>query len=86
MASCAMTIVAAFEIGMVYAVRPSHERGNEGGAIFFGVLSSVLISAGLLPQYYEIYKHKEVIGVSMVFMGIDILGGKSVMHPYVSPE
>lgn len=27
------------------------------------------------PQYYEIYKHKEVIGISIPFMAIDLLGG-----------
>lgn len=27
------------------------------------------------PQYWEIYKYREVIGISMLFMAIDILGG-----------
>ena len=27
------------------------------------------------PQYYEIYKHKEVIGVSILFMVVDMMGG-----------
>ena len=27
------------------------------------------------PQYYEIYKHKEVIGISIIFMFVDFLGG-----------
>lgn len=27
------------------------------------------------PQYYEIYKYKEVIGISLLFMTIDALGG-----------
>ena len=27
------------------------------------------------PQYYEIYKHREVIGISILFMIIDLLGG-----------
>jgi hypothetical protein len=27
------------------------------------------------PQYWEIYKRKEVIGLSMVFMAVDIGGG-----------
>jgi PQ loop repeat len=29
------------------------------------------------PQYYEIYKYKEVIGISVLFMFIDWLGGVS---------
>jgi len=27
------------------------------------------------PQYYEIYKHRAVLGISLPFMFIDILGG-----------
>ena len=27
------------------------------------------------PQYYEIYKYKEVIGISILFMTVDLLGG-----------
>ena len=27
------------------------------------------------PQYYEIYKHREVIGISIAFMTVDLLGG-----------
>lgn len=27
------------------------------------------------PQYYEIWKHGEVIGISLTFMVVDLLGG-----------
>jgi hypothetical protein len=27
------------------------------------------------PQYYEIYKHRAVLGISLTFMAIDLLGG-----------
>ncbi len=27
------------------------------------------------PQYWEIYKHREVMGISMLFMFVDIAGG-----------
>jgi len=42
---------------------------------FIGILSSTLISTALLPQYYEIYKHRAVLGISLPFMFIDLLGG-----------
>jgi len=29
----------------------------------------------LRPQYYEIYKHRAVVGISITFMAIDLLGG-----------
>lgn len=27
------------------------------------------------PQYYEIYKHREVVGISILFIIVDLLGG-----------
>ena len=32
-------------------------------------------SASLRPQYWEIYKFKEVVGISTLFMLVDMLGG-----------
>ena len=33
------------------------------------------VSLTCRPQYYEIYKYKEVIGVSLMFMFVDMMGG-----------
>ncbi|KAI0766684.1 PQ loop repeat-domain-containing protein [Trametes elegans] len=71
----ALAIFAGFEVGMIFAVNPAYLDGNERAVQFFGIFSTVLISGALLPQYYEIYKHKEVIGISLTFMAIDLLGG-----------
>ena len=38
-------------------------------------MSALLIALGLLPQYWEIWKRKEVVGISMLFMSTDMLGG-----------
>ncbi|KAI1793498.1 hypothetical protein LXA43DRAFT_218237 [Ganoderma leucocontextum] len=70
-----LVFFAGFEAGMIYAVRPSYNAGNMAPTMFFGIFSTVLIACGLLPQYYEIYKHKEVVGISLLFMTIDALGG-----------
>ncbi|KAG7093946.1 hypothetical protein E1B28_007579 [Marasmius oreades] len=70
--------MAAFEVAMVFAVRPSYSQGLSSGRTgtqFFGIFFSVLLALGLLPEYYEIYKHREVIGISITFMIIDALGG-----------
>ncbi|KAH9025830.1 hypothetical protein EDB84DRAFT_1273369 [Lactarius hengduanensis] len=62
---------------------------GKAGVRFFGILSSALISLALLracpnqqhsfsdrrPQYYEIYKHGAVVGISLTFMAVDLLGG-----------
>ncbi|KAK7687829.1 hypothetical protein QCA50_009048 [Cerrena zonata] len=60
---------------MIYAVRPSFNAGNEKAVKFFGIFSSVIISCALFPQYYEIYRHREVVGISVMFMLVDLLGG-----------
>ncbi|EIM86847.1 uncharacterized protein STEHIDRAFT_131391 [Stereum hirsutum FP-91666 SS1] len=73
-----MVTEAALETGFVYALRPAYREGKESakrGVQFFGILSSVMISLALFPQYYEIYKHKAVVGISVTFMIVDLLGG-----------
>ncbi|KZT64411.1 hypothetical protein DAEQUDRAFT_678586 [Daedalea quercina L-15889] len=62
----ALTALAGFQVGMVYAVRPSYERGDGRAVETFGIISSILLSLALFPQYYEI---------SVPFMTIDMLGG-----------
>ena len=49
--------------------------GTHGPTTVIGIIASVLLSVALLPQYWEIYKLKEVTGVSITFLLIDILGG-----------
>lgn len=72
-----LAILGAFQVAMVFTIRPlypEHESARRG-LQFLGIFSSVLISLALLPQYYEIYKRKEVVGISLPFMFIDLLGG-----------
>ncbi|KAF9075470.1 hypothetical protein BDP27DRAFT_1390000 [Rhodocollybia butyracea] len=70
-------ILGSFELGMVYALRSSYSRGEKSGiagAEFFSIMSSVILALSFIPQYYEIYKRREVIGISLAFMAVDILG------------
>ncbi|KAI9513110.1 hypothetical protein F5148DRAFT_1158824, partial [Russula earlei] len=41
----------------------------------WGTLGVALTVSLRRPQYYEIYKHGTVIGISLPFMTIDLLGG-----------
>ncbi|KAI0083937.1 PQ loop repeat-domain-containing protein [Irpex rosettiformis] len=70
-----LVILGGFQAGMVFAIRPAYHNGNRKAAQFFGIMSSILLSLALFPQYYEIYNHREVIGISIPFMIIDLLGG-----------
>jgi hypothetical protein len=37
--------------------------------------SSLFQSSDHRPQFYEIYKHGAVLGISLTFMAVDLLGG-----------
>jgi hypothetical protein len=41
------------------------------------VLSALFQSSDHRPQFYEIYKHGAVLGISLTFMAVDLLGGIS---------
>jgi len=74
-----LLIAVGFECGMVFGIRAAARTHggqlNHAGVQFFGVTSAVLISAGLIPQYFEIYRLGRVVGVSYTFMVIDTFGG-----------
>ncbi|KAI0924063.1 hypothetical protein AcW1_006845 [Taiwanofungus camphoratus] len=72
---CIAAVAGGFQAGMVFAVRPAYHKGDDWSVKVFGIISSVIIAVALLPQYYEIYRHREVIGISVLFMAIDLLGG-----------
>ena len=50
------------------------ERDRHWAVTFMGVLSTVLLSAGVLRHYYDIYVHRTVRGISFIFVGIDAAG------------
>jgi hypothetical protein len=39
-----------------------------------GVISTVLLSAGVLRHYWDIWVHRTVRGISFIFVGIDAAG------------
>jgi hypothetical protein len=63
---------------LVIFLRAPHDRGEYAvttATKALGIVGSVLISMALFPQYWQICKHKEVIGISLLFISIDMLGG-----------
>jgi hypothetical protein len=50
------------------------KRNLQWPVILMGVLSTVLLSAGVLRHYFDIYVHRTVRGISFVFVGIDAAG------------
>ena len=58
-----------------------------------GVISTLLLSAGVLRHYYDIYIHRTVRGISFIFVGIDAAGDVfslisvcSCPHPHLAPQ
>ncbi|GAA5929237.1 hypothetical protein JCM10213_005019, partial [Rhodosporidiobolus nylandii] len=68
-------VCAGFEVGMVFACRAGERAGNSGGTMTFGIISDVMLAAGFFPQFYEIWKLKEVVGLSYIFLAMDSAGG-----------
>ncbi|KAJ7751550.1 PQ loop repeat-domain-containing protein [Mycena maculata] len=78
MALAAMILGGGLEAALVFAVGPAYRSGTSAALRamqFFGIFSSVLISLALIPQFMEIWRHREVVGISFIFMLVDIMGG-----------
>ncbi|KAI0288986.1 PQ loop repeat-domain-containing protein [Russula brevipes] len=73
-----LVLWGGLEAALVFALRPAYRHGTPAGKTgvrFFGILGSALLSIALIPQFYEIYKYRAVLGISLTFMAIDLLGG-----------
>ncbi|CUA67579.1 hypothetical protein RSOLAG22IIIB_07447 [Rhizoctonia solani] len=68
-----LTFAGAFQGGFAVLAQRKYKNGDVWSLRIFALFSSILLSAG--PQYWEIWKRKEVIGVSILFMIVDMLGG-----------
>lgn len=68
-------VLGGFEVGSVFALWAGERNGVEWPKQMYGWITSALLIAGLLPEYWEIYKHKAVVGISIWFMIVDIAGG-----------
>ncbi|ORY70645.1 hypothetical protein BCR35DRAFT_319050 [Leucosporidium creatinivorum] len=67
-----LLIGGGVETGFVFAAK-ADASGKFTTAL--GVISAVLIVIGLLPQFWEVWKFKAVIGVSYIFLLVDMSGG-----------
>ncbi|CAK9780169.1 hypothetical protein CC85DRAFT_260108 [Cutaneotrichosporon oleaginosum] len=68
-------VFVGFEVGSVYALWAGERRGITWPMQMYGWITSALLVLGLLPQYWEIWRHREVLGISIAFMLVDIGGG-----------
>lgn len=58
----------------MFALKAGVEKEVHWPVILIGVLSTVLLSAGVLRHYYDICIHRTVRGISFIFVAIDAAG------------
>lgn len=70
-----LAIFAALEAGCIVPFKSLYQRGINWPVKMTGIIASVLIGAGLLPPYWELYKRKgQVVGINFIFLTIDSMG------------
>ncbi|CAK7272722.1 hypothetical protein SEPCBS57363_005289 [Sporothrix epigloea] len=65
-------LFGGIEIMLILTLKPVYERGVEVPTLVVGALASILLAAGLIPPYFEIYKRRgRVAGINFVFLAMD---------------
>jgi hypothetical protein len=67
-------MMGGIECGLVFALRQAKRDSVHWPITFMAVLAAVLLSAGVLRHYWDIYKERTVRGISFIFVFIDALG------------
>jgi hypothetical protein len=67
-------LMGAAQAGLIIGVGKAKERDIEWPSITMAVASAVLLAAGVLRHYIDVYMHRTVRGISFIFVGIDALG------------
>ncbi|KAJ5107800.1 hypothetical protein N7456_004475 [Penicillium angulare] len=69
-------LFGGLEALLILTLRIPYNKGVTWPDIVVGVVAAILLSAGLLPPYFELWKRDgRVIGFNWVFLSIDTLGG-----------
>lgn len=73
-ASLLAIVMGAVEYILIFALLAARDRALAWPSTLMAVLSAVLLSAGVLRHYWDIYKERTVRGISFLFVGLDALG------------
>ena len=66
--------MGAVEAALIFALKRGVENGTTWPVTFMAVLAAVLLAAGVLRHYWDIYAHRTVRGIRFIFVGIDAAG------------
>jgi len=57
-------VCAGIEIALILTLQPVYDRGIEWPMLIVGIIASILLGAGLIPPYFEIWKRRgRVVGI-----------------------
>ncbi|KAF2843722.1 PQ loop repeat protein [Patellaria atrata CBS 101060] len=69
-------LFAGAEAILILTLRGPYSRGISWPVTMVGIISAVVLAAGLIPPYFELWKRSgRVIGINFVFLTIDFAGG-----------
>ncbi|KAG5360881.1 putative membrane protein [Yarrowia sp. B02] len=70
-----VAVAACVEVGLAIGFRYLYDHGTTWPNLMIGIIACVLLAAGLLPPYWELWKRNgQVVGINFVFLTMDSLG------------
>ncbi|RKO87749.1 hypothetical protein BDK51DRAFT_41590 [Blyttiomyces helicus] len=82
--------MGAVEAGLYFGIKAAGNSTRSGVGWIpatVGIIPTILITIGFLPQYYDIIKSRQATGISKTFLALDTLGGVfSILALALSPD
>lgn len=80
-------VLGGVEVGLVFGLQAAQRDGARWAMTLMAVLSAVLLAAGVLRHYWDIWKMRTVRGISFLFVFIDALGDlTSLLSLFFEPK
>lgn len=73
-AAAIASILGGVEAGLYFALRTAWDKGIKWPMTLMAVLAAIMLCAGVLRYYWEIYQSRDTKGISFLFVFIDYGG------------